>query len=280
MEPASSSDDESYASSNSSEDGNDFGQKVTAFKSLNDLPSDDSCADELDSSDDENSMPGYGDGNNEDNDEEMTLGQMIVKKRHEGRSLDKGRAAKNRKRAFETLARHNDSMSKQKGNFRAFHQSQEEDTRESKQLNNISCDNDRSNPSVDQSSSTKSERGKELVKNKKRSKHVPAEVSSKRKDFFQRGAPNLLNSGVASLGVRQYKPRDPRQQSLSGYFDENLFDQSYGFLEDIQNKEIEKLRENIAALQATGKSGQRQRKKLGLSGKDSETLQVCMIKIH
>jgi len=101
---------------------------------------------------------------------------------------------------------------------------------------------------------------------KKKSKHAPTSASSKRTSFFQRGAPDLNSSGIGvEIGANRYKPRDPRQQSLSGHLDQTVFEKRYGFLEEIQDKEIEATKQRCRAWKATGKKGQKLRRKLGLT---------------
>ena len=67
--------------------------------------------------------------------------------------------------------------------------------------------------------------------------HAPKEVSSKRSDYFRRGAPLLANNGIASEatgGANRYKPRDPRMESFNGHFDQGAFDHNYAFLEEVR----------------------------------------------
>mmetsp|Transcript_8261 Transcript_8261/g.12446 ORF Transcript_8261/g.12446 Transcript_8261/m.12446 type:complete len:332 (-) Transcript_8261:69-1064(-) len=100
----------------------------------------------------------------------------------------------------------------------------------------------------------------------KQSKHAPTCVSSNRKAYYSRGTPNLNSSGIGvEIGANRYKPRDPRYQSLSGHFDQNVFGRRYEFLEKIQDDEIENLRQKCKAWKIPGKKGQRMRKKLGLT---------------
>jgi ribosomal RNA-processing protein 36 len=104
------------------------------------------------------------------------------------------------------------------------------------------------------------------TKKKKKSKHRPTEVSSKRADFFRRGAPKLNESGLGvELGAHRYKPHDPRLSSLTGHFDEERFQKDYAFLEDLRNQEIGQIRKRVAAWKATGDRGRRLRRKLGIT---------------
>ncbi|KAG7341580.1 rRNA biogenesis protein RRP36 [Nitzschia inconspicua] len=109
---------------------------------------------------------------------------------------------------------------------------------------------------------------------KKKSKHRPTEVSSKRSDFFRRGAPKLNESGIGvEIGAKRYKPIDPRVSSLSGHFNQDQFQRNYAFLEEMRNQEIGQCRKRIAAFKATGDRGRRLRRKLGLDGSDPSGLE-------
>ena len=275
MEPASSSDDESASHSSSYASSSSDDEKLTAvpaLKSLDDLPSDDSCADELLSDSD--------DGENDSGDEEdMTLEQRVVKKRYSGKEMDKEKLAKSRKIALEkararvkskisataAASMKSKKMNKNKDNGGFFVDSDDELSVNA--TSNVTEGNDTTK------TTKSSDLGNDKDKKRKKSKHAPTEVSSKRKDFFERGAPNQQNSGLACIGSGVYKPRDPRMQSLSGYFDQNLFDSSYGFLEDMQDKEIDELRSRIEARKATGKIGHRKRRKFGVES-DAHALEV------
>ena len=122
-----------------------------------------------------------------------------------------------------------------------------------------------------------------VKKKKKKNKHKPTEVSSKRKDFFARGARRLNESGLGvDIGAHRYKPMDPRQSSLSGHFDEDRFHKNYEFLEEMRNKEIGQVRKRIAAHKATGNKGNRLRKKLQIieaDGGHSSTLEEDVAKL-
>lgn len=115
------------------------------------------------------------------------------------------------------------------------------------------------------------------AKKKKKNKHKPTEVSSKRADFFARGARRLNESGLGvDIGAHRYKPMDPRASTLSGHFDEDRFHKNYAFLEEMRNKEIGQVRKRIAAHKATGNKGNRLRKKLDIiqaDGSHSSTLE-------
>jgi len=119
--------------------------------------------------------------------------------------------------------------------------------------------------------------GGAAAKKKKKNKHKPTEVSSKRKDFYARGARRLNESGLGvDIGAHRYKPMDPRASNLSGHFDEDRFHNNYAFLEEVRNREIGQVRKRIAAHKATGNKGNRLRKKLQIvnpDGSHSSTLE-------
>jgi ribosomal RNA-processing protein 36 len=117
------------------------------------------------------------------------------------------------------------------------------------------------------------------TRKKKKSKHAPTEVSSKRSDFFNRGAPKLNESGIGvEIGAHRYKPIDPRTSNLSGHLNEEHFEQNYAFLEEMRNKEIGQLKKQIAARKVTGKKGKRMRRHLNVTGgtveEDQESLKT------
>jgi ribosomal RNA-processing protein 36 len=107
----------------------------------------------------------------------------------------------------------------------------------------------------------------ETQSKKKKSKHAPTEVSSKRSDFFKRGAINLNESGIGvEIGAHRYKPMDPRVSSLSGHLNEEQFEQNFAFVEEMRNKEIAQLKKQIQARKVSGQKGQKRRKRLKMSG--------------
>jgi ribosomal RNA-processing protein 36 len=113
-----------------------------------------------------------------------------------------------------------------------------------------------------------------LVKpNKKKSKHAPTEASSKRPPSHRRNVFDLNESGLGiSIGEHRYKPRDPRKSSLHGRINVEQFDKNYGFLKEIREKEIERLKSHIRARQMTGPKGQERRKRLGITN-DGRTVE-------
>ena len=106
--------------------------------------------------------------------------------------------------------------------------------------------------------------GQRKKKSKKKSKHAPTEVSSKRSDFFKRGARRLNESGLGvEIGANRFKPVDPRVSNLSGRLDEQHFEHNYAFLEEMRDKEISQLKKRISArTKVTGKKGNKLRRKL------------------
>ena len=103
-----------------------------------------------------------------------------------------------------------------------------------------------------------------IKKAKKKSKHAPTEVSSKRADFFKRGARRLNESGLGvEIGANRYKSVDPRTSNLAGHLDEDNFEHNYKFLEEMRDKEIAQLKKRIAArTKFTGNKGKKLRRKL------------------
>lgn len=87
--------------------------------------------------------------------------------------------------------------------------------------------------SVEQSQTNSDGSSVEEQTKRKKSKHAPTEMSSKRRDFYSRKT-DLNSSGIGvSIGANKYKPRDPRMVSLSGHLDDDLFEKRYGFLDEV-----------------------------------------------
>ena len=114
----------------------------------------------------------------------------------------------------------------------------------------------------------KSRQPQKSVKAKK--KNRPTEASSKRADFYRRRDASLTGTGV-DLGAHRYKPKDPRGDNLVGHFDQDQFHRNYAFITELKQKEIQELKERIAARQATGRRGQKKRRALGIT-KDGSSL--------
>ena len=266
MEPASSSDDDSSsASSHSSYYASDIDEPelTNNVASLDDLPSEDSCGEELDDESDQDFDHNDHVGNDLGNVSETkggTIKDLVDERRYGGHLRDKQQIQKNRKKALKVALSKISTLKKQNKSIRS-----------EKRDKSIFDGDGESHDDDNKLKRNNSELGN---KKKKRSKHAPTEVSSKRKDYFNRGAPVLQNSGVSMKTPGLYKPRDPRMQSLSGYLDETLFDHRYGFLEDIQDKEISDLREKIKAQKMTGKKGRKMRKRHGIVSYDQSTIQV------
>ena len=235
MEPASSSDDDSSVEEEKSK------LDYSNLKNFDDLPTDDSCmGDILDSdSDVETNSENDHISPTEEKDDDKPLGERIDWKQKMGITRDPMAVAKKDK----ALAIAQKRLLEMKRKKR-----KESDSKNGGQdLNN----------------------DKRKAK-RKRSKNAPTSASSKRDAFFHRGAPDLNSSGIGvEIGANKYKPRDPRHQTLSGHFDQTVFEKRYEFLEEIQEKEIERLQQRCKAWKTTGRKGQRLRKKLGLSTSDT-----------
>lgn len=114
------------------------------------------------------------------------------------------------------------------------------------------------------------ERGKkEHTVAKKPSKHAPTEMSSKRSDFMRQRRSTATLSGVGVKLKAGYKPLDPRLSSMHGHLNVDHFERNYEFLQELRDKEIEQLRERVAAYKVKGQRGQRLRKKLGITKTDA-----------
>mmetsp|Transcript_1338 Transcript_1338/g.1586 ORF Transcript_1338/g.1586 Transcript_1338/m.1586 type:complete len:358 (+) Transcript_1338:79-1152(+) len=257
MEPASSSDDDSSVEKISSrkispmnendESSSDYDSDSSAEEEetelkheFDDLPSEDSCLDEdSDDSDDDESE--------EEEEENLSLAERVHARKYNGVER-KGETRAGKKSKARALAQQRLSEMKRKRNqkFSGKSESDDEDG------------NDSDASSIEEAPT------------KKKSKYLPTVASSSRKAYFQRGAPELNSSGIGvEIGANKYKARDPRMQSLSGYYDENVFQKRYAFLEDMQDEEIDTLKKKCKAWKMTGRKGQKMRKKLGLTGGDS-----------
>jgi ribosomal RNA-processing protein 36 len=109
---------------------------------------------------------------------------------------------------------------------------------------------------------------------KKKSKHAPTEVSSKRSDFFQRQRMSNVNeTGLGVTLAAGYRPKDPRLSSLTGHLDVDKFERNYAFLNTMRDKETVRLRQRVQAHQTTGSRGRHLRRRLGMTGNRSTTLE-------
>lgn len=235
MEPASSSDDDSSVEEEKSK------LDYSNIKNFDDLPTDDSCmGDILDSdSDFESSDENDEISSSGEKDDDKPLGERIDLKQKMGITRDPMAVAKKDKALAIAQKRLLEMKRKKRKESDSMYEKEE--------LNN----------------------NKRKAK-RKRSKNTPTTASSKRDAYYDRGAPDLNSSGIGiEIGANKYKPRDPRHQTLSGHFDQTVFEKRYEFLEEIQDKEIETLQQRCKAWKTTGRKGQRMRKKLGLSTSDT-----------
>jgi ribosomal RNA-processing protein 36 len=224
-------------SSTSSAEGDDSDDDSDNGSSDSDSDSDDSSPKE------EDSYPNQQEHEfNESDDKELPLQERIERNEQQGLSLKESR--KRKSRALEV------AMQRLK----------------SKNSNNDD-DNDNSKINDSFSNNNKTSDHEPIAK---KSKHAPAEVSSKRYDYFRRGAPKLNESGIGvEIGAHRYKPLDPRASNLHGHYNEEQFEKNYGFLEKMRTDEIAKLKKQIVARKITGKRGQSKRKRMGITDQGS-----------
>ena len=242
-------DSSSVPSSSDDEDDDDSSVEETETKNpqdFNDLPSEDSCME--DSSDDEDDE----DGKEEEDEEDVPLAERIYAKRNNGAQGRARSAADKKSKALELAQKRLLEMKRKKNKKRKHNDSESSDSG--------SDSNSDSDSDVETSTSRSHPK-------KKKSKHAPTVASSSRSAFYKRGAPDLNSSGIGvEIGANKYKARDPRMQSLSGHFDQNVFDKRYDFLETMQDEEIKKLKQKCKAWKTTGRKGQKIRRKLGMTG--------------
>jgi ribosomal RNA-processing protein 36 len=244
-----------------SDDDDDDAAAANHVSNFDDLPTDDS----EEESDSDNSSDDDGESNNgaQNNVEDLPLAERLAQRAKLGRRYNdtnrnygdededggKKRRMERKNRAI-TLASERLRQAKKGDSFAS----------DSSSVPGSSADDS----SVEDAISNKNNIGE--LKKRNKSKHAPTEMSSKRRDYFARGRPNLNSSGVGvSIGANKYKPRDPRMVSLSGHLDAHVFEKRYGFLDEVQDAEIEKLKHRVSAWKTTGKKGQKARKKLGLT---------------
>ena len=67
-----------------------------------------------------------------------------------------------------------------------------------------------------------------------------------------------------------YAARDPRLDSLSGHLNVDHYEHHYAFVNDLRDKEIQRLRIRAKARKMPGRKGQKLRKRLGISGDDNQ----------
>jgi ribosomal RNA-processing protein 36 len=113
---------------------------------------------------------------------------------------------------------------------------------------------------------------------KKKSKHAPTEVSSKRSDFYRNQKHNKYDMNENGIGVsinsKQFKSIDPRAVSLTGHFNEDNYEKQYNFINDVRKKEIDTIKQQISAVRTSGRKGQRHRKQLNVSVTSLDELQT------
>jgi rRNA biogenesis protein RRP36 len=138
-------------------------------------------------------------------------------------------------------------------------------------------------------------------KSKKKSKHAPTLMSSKRSEFYHRQRLDLQGGGVSAIGTNIqahtniYKGRDPRSiidvtasstndqkyshskrggkkllESIKGTSN-NMNDhqyEDYAFIQEMRNEEMQTLQKRIKARQLTGRKGQEQRRRYNVQNDD------------
>ena len=162
--------------------------------------------------------------------------------------------------------------------------------------------NDDTNPGTKQSMNTNHE------KSKKKSKHAPTLMSSKRSDFYQRQRLDLQAGGVSAIGTNiqahtnVYKGRDPRSlidvttsstnqsnnkrggkkllETIKGTSNSANQLEDYAFVQEMRNEEIQTLRKRIKARQITGRKGQEQRRRYNVQNTDSDGLIEDQRELH
>ena len=251
-----SGDSDSDSDSNNSDDSENKEEDLPPSNNNNDDDSDISDVDDDDS----------------DNDEDLPLHERLRRQDNDFSRIRKSRERKAQalEVASERLAKFKQAQKKKNNKKRkTMVGDDDDDDIETQQSNNSKTKNTTTNTTT--------------TKKKKKSKHKPTEVSSKRADFFGRGAPRLNESGVGvDIGAHRYKPQDPRASNLSGHFDEDNFQHNYAFLEEMRNKEIGQVRKRISAHKATGNKGNRLRRKLQINpgdGTQTSTLEDDEIRL-
>ena len=140
---------------------------------------------------------------------------------------------------------------------------------------------------------------KQSDKTKKKSKHAPTVMSSKRSDFYHRQRLDIQGGGISAIGTNVqahanvYKGRDPRSMMDGAINDpksnnnskrggkklletikgtsNNMNDyqyEDYAFIQEMRNVEIQKLQKRIKARQVTGRKGQEQRRRYNIQNDD------------
>ena len=229
IQPASSSDDDSQSESESDtmerrmaarmeaydSDGSDESeaeeQLSKSVSNFDDLPTDDSDSDSEDDTGNDDELGSEESDNEESEEADIPLSERVAshallgRRYHTNSQVDdngKQQRAERKSKAIELASRRlRDAKHKKSASKKA-----------------------------DDDSDNNSERP---ISKSKKSKHAPTEMSSKRRDFYNRKT-DLNSSGIGvSIGANKYKPRDPRMVSLSGHLDADLFDKRYGFLDEV-----------------------------------------------
>lgn len=263
MEPASSSSSEDEART-------PLPSARKPLKSLEELPSDDSVdisSDESSSSNDQSvDAQSLGSGAEDSN---LTLGSRIHARRS-GEDTDVRVSSSRRRKGEKDKAL--SIASARLGIYRREKKSKKKEHQD--QAERKPSDGSIGNSSEEDVTSARNR------KSRKKSKHCPTKASSRRSDFYRRGAPDLNSSGIGvAVGANRYKARDPRVESMSGHFDQDTFERRYGFLDEIRVSEISALEKRIVARKATGKKGQKLRRKLGLTAEIGGSLEEDQIEI-
>jgi ribosomal RNA-processing protein 36 len=249
-------DDNSHSDSDSDSNSSDDSEKEEE-----DLPPSNNNNDDSDISD--------VDDDDSDNDEDLPLHERLRRQDN-----DFSRIRKSRERKAQALEVASERLA-------TFKQAQKKNNNKKRKA--MVGDDDDIDTQSNNSKSKNTTTNSTTTKKKKKSKHKPTEVSSKRADFFGRGAPRLNESGVGvDIGAHRYKPQDPRASNLSGHFDEDNFQHNYAFLEEMRNKEIGQVRKRISAHKATGNKGNRLRRKLQINpgdGTQTSTLEDDEIRL-
>jgi ribosomal RNA-processing protein 36 len=249
-EASSSDDDDDEESENESEV-----EESPIIRSLDELPSDDSvslASDDSEDSDSDNDDENDDEGEDDDDDAPLAAFMNLTEPTIKGFSLSEKLNRKTRDGV--------DSL-KQRRERRAaaLAKAKELLNKETTAL-----------PSAASSNEDKQQQQQQ----RKKSKNAPTELSSKRKDYFNRGAPQLNSAGIGvEIGAHRYKPRDPRMSSMSGRLQEDHFEYHYGFLQDLRNEEIATLQRRVKARTVPGKKGQKLRHKLGLTAANAPSLE-------
>ena len=230
--------EEVYADDSSSEDEKN---KKPRTKNKNDDDDDDKWSDEDDSEAEESEE----DNQNDEKNQSLSLQERLQHQEERQSSMTTTSALKHRR------DRQKRAIPIAKERLQAFKKKQQKQTNNDEESNDSDSEDD----------------GRKSGK-KRKSKHAPTEVSSRRKSRYNNRSLNESGIGV-QIGSNRYQPRDPRMSSLSGHLDAQQFEKNFGFLDDMQLKEVDTLKRKLRSLQKTGQKGRRERKKLGVTADDT-----------